>query len=251
MLLLNNGVPGKMSITTNTYKTMKALNKQLSNAVANMANSGNSAPTRTEETEKAEALMKRFGSLQRFMDAFSPLMMRSVAEDPGRAYYGNAPALGTVRLAFGGDADVVWLKTFVDDFAGFYGTSRMNDENKTRVAMMMSVKSHLRVTEFMLFFWKLCNADYGKVFGSVDASYILTAFKSFLKERTNELSQYAVTSTEDVDVSIDSHVIRPQELWRMAMKGELAPDVADGVLDMLGPYDERGNLLPSSKRRPR
>ena len=185
------------------------------------------------------------------MDAFSPLMMRSVAEDPGRAYYGNAPALGTVRLAFGGDADVVWLKTFVDDFAGFYGTSRMNDENKTRVAMMMSVKSHLRVTEFMLFFWKLCNADYGKVFGSVDASYILTAFKSFLKERTNELSQYAVTSTEDVDVSIDSHVIRPQELWRMAMKGELAPDVADGVLDMLGPYDERGNLLPSSKRRPR
>ena len=126
-----------------------------------------------------------------------------------------------------------------------------NDENKTRVAMMMSVKSHLRVTEFMLFFWKLCNADYGKVFGSVDASYILTAFKSFLKERTNELSQYAVTSTEDVDVSIDSHVIRPQELWRMAMKGELAPDVADGVLDMLGPYDERGNLLPSSKRRPR
>ena len=215
---------------------MKLMNQQLNNAVKNLAKDKNT-PITTELMEKAEALKAKIGSIEFFKDKFCPAMMVDVARDPGRAYKGIAPTLEVVRLAYGGDADVAWLNTFLDDFNEYYGKGKMTIKQITGVAQRMSAKSHLRVTEFMLFFWRLGNAEYGKIYGVVDPLYIMDSFNKFLKQREIELGDYSVTTTDDVDSSNKLPAMHPRVLWLKARNGELAPEVAEIVLQELGPYD--------------
>lgn len=179
--------------------------------------------------------MTRYGSLMRFKEAFCPQAMTTVAKDPGRAYCGTAPTLEEVRLAFGGDADVTWLCTLLDYFIEYCGKGCMSGTQIMGVAQRLSMKSHLRVTEFMLFFWRLGNADYGRIYGTIDPLYIMDGFNKFLKQRDTERSEYAVTTTDNVAISSDP-IISPGEFWCMARDGKLAPDVAEATLMLLGPY---------------
>lgn len=188
-------------------------------------------------TEKAAALMTTHGSLMNFKETYCPQAMITVAKDPGRAYCGTAPTLEEVRLAFGGDADVTWLCMLLDYFIEYLGKGRMSSNQIMGVAQRLSMKSHLRVTEFMLFFWRLGNAEYGRIYGNIDPLYIMDGFNKFLKQRETERSDYAVTTTNDVCEYDNLPKMRPKEFWQMARDGELAPDVADRALEMLGPYD--------------
>lgn len=181
--------------------------------------------------------MMRYGSLQRFKDAFSPASMRIVAEDPERAYYGTAPTLADVRLAYGGDADAVWLCMLMDDFIEYCGKGCLSGSQIMRVVQRLSMKSHLKVTEFMLFFWRLGNAEYGRIFGSIDPLFITDSFNKFLKQRDRERSEYAVSTTDDVELSSDWPVIRPKEFYQIAKSGGcINPEAGEIALETLGPY---------------
>lgn len=142
--------------------------------------------------------MTRYGSLMRFKETFCPQAVGTVAKNLGRAYCGTAPTLEEVRLAFGGDADVTWLCTLLDHFIEYCGKGCMSGTQIMGVAQRLSMKSHLKVTEFMLFFWRLGNAEYGRIYGNIDPLYIMDGFNKFLKQRETERSEYAVTSTDEV-----------------------------------------------------
>ena len=188
-------------------------------------------------TEKATALMTTHGSLMQFKETYRPQDMITVARDPGRAYCGTAPTLEEVRLAFGGDADVTWLCTLLDYFIEYLGKGRMSSNQIMGVAQRLSMKSHLRVTEFMLFFWRLGNAEYGRIYGNIDPLYIMDGFNKFLKQRENERGEYAVTTTDEVSEYDNLPKMMPREFWQMAMDGKLDHDVAEQALKLLGPYD--------------
>ncbi len=164
--------------------------------------------------------------------------MTAVAKDPGRAYNGTAPTLGEVRLAFGGDADIAWLCTLLDYFIEYCGKGCMSGAQIMGVAQRLSIKSHMKVTELMLFFWRLGNAEYGRVYGNIDPLYIMDGFNKFLKQREAERSEYAVTSTDEVEVSSDWPVLKPCEFYRIAMAGRcIDPEAGRIALEELGPYD--------------
>ena len=213
---------------------MKTINQQVNNAVRDLGRE-NTPATSPGTTDKAQALMMRYGSLMRFKETFCPQAMTTVAKDPGRAYCGTAPTLEEVRLAFGGDADVTWLCTLLDYFIEYCGKGCMSGTQIMGVAQRLSMKSHLRVTEFMLFFWRLGNAEYGRIYGTIDPLYIMDGFNKFLKQREAERGEYAITTTDDVVISSDP-IISPGEFWCMARDGKLAPDVAEATLMLLGPY---------------
>ena len=162
--------------------------------------------------------------------------MRDVAEDPGRAYHGTAPTLAEVRQVFGGDADAAWLCTLLDNFIVYCGKGSMTGLQLMGIAQRLSIKSHLKVTEFMLFFWRLSNAEYGRVYGTVDPLFIMDSFNKFLKQRERERSEYAITTTDDISPLDDLPVMKPEVFYRMAMNGELAPEIAEIALKTLGPY---------------
>lgn len=179
--------------------------------------------------------MTQFGSLMRFKETFCPQAMIAVAKDPGRAYCGTAPTLEDVRFAFGGDADITWLCALLDYFIEYCGKGRMSSTQIMGVAQRLSMKSHLKVTEFMLFFWRLGNADYGRIYGTIDPLYIMDGFNKFLKQREAERSEYAVTTTDEV-AAPSLPTMSPKEFYFMARDGKLAPDVAEIALKELGPY---------------
>ena len=215
---------------------MTTINQQLNNAVQNLGNGENSQTERPGLTEKAQALMTRYGSLMRFKETFCPQAMTAVARNPGRAYCGTAPTLEEVRLAFGCDADVTWLCTLLDYFIEYCGKGCMSGTQIMGVAQRLSMKSHLKVTEFMLFFWRLGNAEYGRIYGTIDPLYIMDGFNKFLKQREAERGEYEVTTTDDV-ASSSEPTISPRDFYFMARDGELAPDIAEITLKLLGPYD--------------
>ena len=180
--------------------------------------------------------MTRYGSLSRFKDTFCPQVMPTVAKDPGRAYYGTAPTLDEVRLAFGGDADITWLCMMLDHFVEYCGKGYLSGTQIMGVAQRLSSHQRLRVTEFMLFFWRLGNAEYGRVYGTIDPLFITDGFNKFLKQRENERGEYAVTTTDDISEYDNLPKMRPKEFWQMAMDGKLDHDVAEQTLKLLGPY---------------
>ena len=207
---------------------MKTISQQLKNAMQNLGSE--STPIRPEMTEKAAALMTTHGSLINFKETYRPQAMITVAKDPGRAYNGIAPTLEEVHLAFGGDADLTWLCTLIDYFIEYCGKGRMSNNQIIGVAQRLSMKSHLRVTEFMLFFWRLGNAEYGRIYGDIDPLYIMDAFNKFLKQRETERSEYAVTTTEEVTATSE---LRPLSLDEIQA-------VKQGLLDQAKREGDKG-----------
>lgn len=139
--------------------------------------------------------------------------MLAVAKDPGRAYTSTtAPALQVVKLAFGGDADISWLYMFLDYFVQYYGKGTLSPLQMADVARRLSAKSHLKVTEYMLFFWRLGNADYGRFFGDIDPMAITDSFNKFLKQRDDEVGRYTATRADDVAESSERHILKGEEI---------------------------------------
>ncbi len=64
----------------------------------------------------------------------------------------------------------------------------------------------------------------------------MDSFNKFLKQRERERCEYAVTTTDDVTQHNGLPVMKPEVFYRMAMNGELAPEVAETTLKLLGPY---------------
>lgn len=222
---------------------MKTINRQLTNAVKCMGDSENSTATRPETAEKAELLKARFGSIEVFMNTFCPAVMVDVAEDPGRAYHGISPTLEVIRQAFGEDAVIDWLCTFVNDFIVYCGKGTLSSRQMIDVAQRISVKSHLRVTEFMLFFWKLGNAEFGNIYGSVNPLYIMDCFNKFIKQREKELDEYSATTTDEVSASSGCWpVLKPSEFYQIAKTGGcIDPEAAKIALQVLSDYDGECN----------
>ena len=197
------------------------MTQQVNNALQNLSSCGqNSVQPRPGSLEKSEALKARFGSLQAFKTHYSPEAMAILGENPGLAYSNTVPTLEVVRLAFGENAVIAWLYMLIDAFVQYCNKGALNGQQMMDTARRMSVKSHLRVTEVMLFFWRLGNGEYGKIFGTISPMDITEPFyKDFLKQRDDEVGRYTATSTDDVAESSERHILSGEEI--IALKQHL------------------------------
>lgn len=178
--------------------------------------------------------MTRYGSLMQFKETFCSQAMMDVAKNPGRAYFGAAPTLEDVRRAFGGDADIAWLCTLLDYFIEYSGRGRLSNTQIVEIAKRLSMKPKLRVTEFMLFFWRLGNAEYGIIYRNIDPLFIMDGFKQFLKQRESERGDYAPPPVEEKRES--GQIINGETYYKMTLAGETAPEAVEMTLKLMGPY---------------
>ncbi len=154
------------------------------------------------------------------------------------AYSSTVPTLEVVMLAFGEDAVIAWLYMLIDSFVQYCNKGALTGRQMMDTARRMSVKTHLKVTEFMLFFWRLGNGEYGKIFGNISPMDITEPFyKEFLKQREKEFGEYVVSTTDEVAASSDWPIITPEEFYNIAMSGNcIDPNAAEIALETLGPY---------------
>lgn len=95
------------------------------------------------------------------------------------------PTLADIRQCYGTQAAVAWLGTQLQSISEFSGAkAKLTPRQTDDTAMAFLTRYYyLKVTEFLLFFFRFKCGDYGLFYGAVDPMVMLSAFRTFLRER--------------------------------------------------------------------
>lgn len=139
-----------------------------------------SQPRKTEITEK-------YGCLGDFCRTFNPERQVEYCAHKDRCFFGTAPTLAELNMAYSQTAARFWLHFQILDLCRYTNSKRMSDEQVTELAAIIALRYYyLKTTELMYFFYMMKSGDFGKFYGSVDPMAITDALKQFIRYRNNE-----------------------------------------------------------------
>ena len=117
----------------------------------------------------------------KFMAIFNPSLQGACLKHPQRAFLGTAPALGTVRQAYGDNTADSWLAVELFDLAKASGAKDAHSHREyIPMAELLGAEfGHLKVTELLYFFGKCKTGRHGKFYGNIDFMAIGEALRDF------------------------------------------------------------------------
>ena len=124
---------------------------------------------------------------------FNPDLQPVVSENEQRAILGTAPMLCVIDAAYGEGSAVTWLIPQLHNMCAAVGVKiKLDDAQLKQLAQMIREElGFLKVTEVMLFLWRLKGGHYGEFYGSVDIQRIMRALRGkFFDERTKVIERY-------------------------------------------------------------
>jgi hypothetical protein len=156
--------------------------------------------TRPEEPNSAKCwrLQKEVAEMKaNYTDAagiirvYTPDIQPLASKEWKRAYLGIAPTLETIEAGFGKDTAVVLLCVQLEDLNLFAGVkNKLSISKQKELAMIiMTEYGYLKISELLLFFFRLKCGRYGRFYGSVDALFISAALLQFIAERRKDLAR--------------------------------------------------------------
>ncbi len=119
---------------------------------------------------------------------FNPDEQERFGVEAERCVAGNAPTLQTVVREHGKDAALRWLVLQLQAYNRWVGIRERNRicdvGTLEKIAiLMLGERPAYKLTEVMLFFCKLKKGEYEKMYGFVDATKIISAYRAFEKDR--------------------------------------------------------------------
>lgn len=134
----------------------------------------------------------KYGSARDFMLTFTPALQHLAAQYPERAYTGTAPSLAQIAACYGRETVTALLCSYLENLNDFSGVREKIeiDQQKELAAILFTDGHFLKISEVLLFFYRLKSACYGSFYGVVDAMRIMEAFRLFLEERRVALAAY-------------------------------------------------------------
>ena len=104
----------------------------------------------------------------------------------------DCPTLAVVRRDYSEETAKMWLEIQINDFSELTNVQRkLDDRQRAFVAGgIMNEYYWLKLSEVMLFLYWLKTGRYGECYGCVDAVRILSALRTFIKERNSILDYY-------------------------------------------------------------
>lgn len=116
---------------------------------------------------------------------FNPDMQVKFCRDLERVFFGKAPVIGIVALAYGRETAEAWLICQLNDMSAFAGCKEKLSKRQINetAAIIAERYGHYKFTEFMYFCQKFKCGEYGKFYGAVDPMVILEALGDFNEER--------------------------------------------------------------------
>jgi hypothetical protein len=130
-------------------------------------------------------VVSRYGAFDNILELFAPKYQQQYIVDVERCYFGHAPSLTALRLAYGDTAPVEWLTYQIIDLNRFSNCKPMTDHQVRELASII-VKDYyfLKLTELMDFFSRVKSGDYGKLFyGAVDPMEVIFALRRYADDR--------------------------------------------------------------------
>lgn len=145
------------------------------------------------------AVISRYGDVDRFMGVFTCGRERDYCAHAERCVLGTAPTLGQVGAAYGANAPAAWLIPFLWDVSEFCGCrEKLTRRQMEELAYLIAREWHwLKVTELMLFFWRMKSGCYGRFYGNIDPMVMTTALRAFVKDRNDIIARHDAETLEE------------------------------------------------------
>lgn len=126
-------------------------------------------------------LQKNYPTREDFLKAYNPALQAYAASHPDRSFFGTAPTLAELNLAYGKQTAAIWLVPQLTDFSLY---SKPNDplgkEQLEQCAKQIAADyGYLKASELLLFFHRMKGCKYGKLY-NLSPMYILEALKKFV-----------------------------------------------------------------------
>lgn len=138
-------------------------------------------------------LKQKFGDDPKMiLSQFNPTLQVPYCRDVKRVHMGTAPSLALVRKAYGSNISESWLEIQINDLSEFAGVKeKLKPYQIAETARRLAeLYGYWKLTEFMLFFSRFKNCQYGKFWGAVDPMVIMEAAHEFQKERITSIQRY-------------------------------------------------------------
>lgn len=145
------------------------------------------SPNLLKRTNKVLAV---YGGRSSFLRKFNPDMQIVVAKNEEKAFLSNTPSLGLLKRTYGKNVVAMWLMPQIWDLCEYTNSKgKLNESQALQLAEMIAIEyGYMKVTEILLFFYRLKCGRYGKFYGSIDPMAIMMALDEFRKERRDFLA---------------------------------------------------------------
>lgn len=137
-------------------------------------------------------LLRSHSDLESFMRVMNPELQHSCAQHVDRAYFGNAPTLITLRCAYHDEAATMWMLPQLYDLGEYCGVKDKLDKEQMKQLARIIVQEfgYLKVSEVMLFLYRLKAGCYGRFYGAMDPMTIMIALRcDFMRERADAIDE--------------------------------------------------------------
>lgn len=138
-------------------------------------------------------LKQKFGNdPNMILSQFNPSLQVQYCRDVRRVHMGTAPSLALLGKAYGRNISESWLEIQINDLSEFAGVKeKLKPGQIAETAKRLAeLYGYWKLTEFMLFFSRFKNCQYGKFWGAVDPMIIMEAAHEFQKERITSIQRY-------------------------------------------------------------
>lgn len=135
---------------------------------------------------------EKYGDSENFLKQFNPDKQILASKNLERSYLGIAPTLTTVVNAYGYDVLEVWIMAQLENLNDFCGANVKIEipQMSNLVKIIFSEYYYLKISELLLFFYRLKAGEYGHFYGSIDPQKITVALLEFKRRRIAEIQYY-------------------------------------------------------------
>jgi hypothetical protein len=152
---------------------------------------------------------------------FNPDLQPVAADNEQRAMFGTAPMLCVLDAAYGEGSAVTWLIPQLHNMCVAVGVkTKLDDEQLRQLAVMIRNEfGYLKVTEVMLFMWRLKGGHYGEFYGAVDMQRVMRALRGkFWDERTKVIDRHEGELEDIARQERAKTALKPEEIEALRMR---------------------------------
>lgn len=130
---------------------------------------------------------------QEFVELYAPKHLFTYTLDEARCHHGNAPTLKECCTNFGRGTVMSVVRAFLDQFVELVGCpQKPNNQQLNTICFHVATRfGYLKITELMLFFYRLMSGQYGKFYNRIEIPDILVPLAQWNKECTSIKQQRA------------------------------------------------------------
>lgn len=145
-------------------------------------------------------IRKVFGTEKDFLNKANPSMQLEICKDPHKCIVGSYPTLIDISLTYDENTPIIWLVPQLEDFCEYCGCKEKFSkfQYKQCATIIAQYFGYLKITEIMLFFYKLKAGCFGRMYGVVDPLIITTSLHSFLEEMAYEYEKHENLVREEI-----------------------------------------------------